>query len=217
MFCCVNAAFRLCAALGNHYTTTDVEVLICIDAVVVDGSCIDVSAIDIKIVLRVDGIVVAVAFHGTCFDVNLAFALDGFGAVARAFKSYLSLSTFDGDVSVGFDAFWRDAALRVFFAGTSGDDMNGAVVDDNLVVTVQSLAADACRFDIELTAVDGNQTVGFDARAGRIVFFVAVVFVAAAGENGGASAVPVTLMLMTPPVTMTASLPRMPLPDEAFT
>ena len=119
----------------------------------------------------------------------LALALDGLGAVARAFQPYLCLSAVKGDVAVGLDAFRRDAALGVLLPLAGGDDAHGAVVDDNLVVAVDALASDAGGLDVQFAAVDGDEAVGLDARAGGVVALVGVVFVAAAGEDGGAPAV----------------------------
>ena len=93
----------------------------------------------------------------------LALALDGLGAVAGAFQSHLCLSAVKGDVAVGLDALGRDAALGVFLPLAGGDDAQGAVVDNNLVVAVDALASDAGGLDVQFSAVNGDDAVGLDA------------------------------------------------------
>ena len=101
----------------------------------------------------------------------------------------MCLSAVDGDVAVGLDALRRDAALGVLLPLAGGDDAHDAVVDDDLVVAVDALAADAGGLDVQFAAVDGNEAVGLDTGAGGVVAVVGVILVAAAGEDGGASAV----------------------------
>ena len=154
--CRVDATLGLLASLGDDYAAVEIKVFVGVDSVVVHSAGIDVAAVDIEVACRVDGIVVAVALHGAGLDVYLALALDGLGAVAGAFQPYLCLSAVKGDVAVGLDAFRRDAALGVLLPLAGGDDAHGTVVDDDLVVAVDALAAGAGGLDVQFAAVDGD-------------------------------------------------------------
>ena len=120
---------------------------------------------------------------------DLTLALDTLRTVARTLQAHLCLSAADGDVSVGLDTLWRNAALRVLLSLACRDDAHHTVVDVDLVIAVQTFAACTRTLDVQLATVDVDHAVGLDARAGTIVVLVAVVFITAAGEDGGASAV----------------------------
>ena len=111
LFGCVETAFRLTCSLGDDHTTVDIEVLIGVDGIVVVAAGIHIAAVDIEVACRVDGVVVAIALYGTCLDVDFTLALDTLRAVAGAFEPHLRLSAVEGQVAVGLDALWRNAAL----------------------------------------------------------------------------------------------------------
>ena len=94
---------------------------------------------------------------------DLAFTLNAFGAVAGTFETYLGLSTFDGNIAIGFDTLRRYASLRVFLTFASGNDTDDTVVDVDLVVAVDTFSASACRQDVHFAAIDSHDAVGLDA------------------------------------------------------
>ena len=176
-------------SLGDDYATVDVEVFVGVDGIIASGTGIDVTAVDIEIACRVDGVVVAVALHRAGLDVDVALALDSLCAITRTFKAHLNLSAINGQIAISLDSFRRYAALRVFLAFASGDDTDHAIVDVDLIIAVDALAASTSRHDIQFTAVDSHYTVGLQSRTSTVVAVIAIPLVTATGQNCSASTI----------------------------